>query len=119
MLEVPEPDVMQRPPRDATESIMTPANFKRITCESAVIASGVLGAYGYGLARYGPGASASTLALMSLTSGQLLHMLSCRSHTHSLFEPTEQPPNPGLTAAWAARLSCNYLPCCFHGPGIL
>src|SRR6266496_3922864 len=70
-LEPPEPDVLQQPPRDPAEPIL--------------MSAGAFGAYGYGLARYGMGAQANTLAFTSLTVGQLLHAFSCRSHTHSLF----------------------------------
>jgi Ca2+-transporting ATPase len=51
------------------------------------------------------GPKASTLAFTSLTVGQLLHALSCRSETHSLFDPirsTEGPPlRPNPYLYWA------------------
>jgi Ca2+-transporting ATPase len=102
-LEPPEPEVLERPPRDPQASILQAKDFKRIGFESAVLSAGTLGAYGYGVWRYGPGAQAGTLAFMSLTSGQLLHALTSRSETHSLLtsDPGKAPlpPNPYLTFA--------------------
>jgi Ca2+-transporting ATPase len=98
-LEPPEPEVLRQPPRNPAEPIMSTADLKRIAFESAVLSAGTLGAYGYGLARYGRGARANTLAFVGLTLGQLLHALSCRSPTHTLFDATPRPPNPWLTAA--------------------
>src|SRR5262249_379057 len=68
-LEPPEPDVLLQPPRDPAAPILTSADFKRIAFESAILSAGAFGAYGYGLARYGMGAQANTLAFTSLTVG--------------------------------------------------
>jgi Ca2+-transporting ATPase len=103
-LDPPEPDVLRQPPRDPAEPIITSADFKRIAFEAAVLSTGALGAYGYGLARYGMGAQANTLAFTSLTAGQLLHPLSCRSQTHSLFSTPALPANPYLTVAVSGSL---------------
>jgi Ca2+-transporting ATPase len=103
-MEPPEPDVLHRPPRNAAEPILQPADFKRITVESAVLSMGALEAYGYGLLRYGMGPHANTLAFMSLTMGQLLHAVSCRSTTHSLFDTEPLPANPTLTLAVGGSL---------------
>jgi Ca2+-transporting ATPase len=84
-LEPPEPDVLSRPPRPPEEPIIQPGDFKRILFESSTLSAGGLGAYGYGLARYGAGPQASTLAFMSLSLGQIFHALSCRSKTRTLF----------------------------------
>jgi Ca2+-transporting ATPase len=104
-LEPPEPDVLSRPPRNPEEQIVQLSDFKRITSEAAVLSAGAFGAYGYGILRYGMGPKASTLAFTSLTVGQLLHALSCRSETHSLFDPirsTEGPPlRPNPYLYWA------------------
>ncbi|MBE9169854.1 cation-transporting P-type ATPase [Pleurocapsales cyanobacterium LEGE 06147] len=78
-LEPPEPDVLQVPPRPADEPIVKPEDLRRITFESSMLSASTLGAYSYGIARYGMGLRASTLAFMSLVTGQLLHSLSCRS----------------------------------------
>ena len=63
-----------------------------MTFESGVLTAGALGAYGYGMLRYGLGAQASTLAFHSLTTGQLLHAVSCRSEAHSIFSHEKLPP---------------------------
>ena len=98
-LEPPEPDVLSQPPRDPAEPIVKPSDFNRILFESSVLSAGSLAAFGYGIARYGRGAQANTMAFLSLTCGQLLHALSCRSKRHSLFERDGLPPNPWLTGA--------------------
>jgi Ca2+-transporting ATPase len=98
-LEPPEPDVLTLPPRDPAEPIVQPADFKRILFESAVLSAGSMTALGYGIARYGRGPQANSIGFLSLTCGQLLHALSCRSKRHSIFERDGLPPNPWLTGA--------------------
>jgi Ca2+-transporting ATPase len=103
-LEPPEPDVLQRPPRDPEQPIIQRSDFKRISFESAVISSSTLAAYTYGISRYGMGARANSLAFQSLTLGQLLHALSCRSEKHSIFSEEKLPPNRYLNVALAGSL---------------
>lgn len=98
-LEPAEPDVLSRPPRDPSEEILSRAKFKRMLFESSVLSASAFGAYGYGMARYGRGPQAGTMAFLSLTMGQLFHALSCRSETHSLFDREKLPPNRYLTLA--------------------
>jgi Ca2+-transporting ATPase len=98
-LEPPEPDVLNQPPRNPEEPIIKPSDFRRVGVESAALSAGALGSYGYGLMRYGMGPQASTLAFTSLTTGQLLHAITSRSETHSVFSRTSLPPNPYLSAA--------------------
>jgi Ca2+-transporting ATPase len=104
-LEPPEPDVLSRPPRDPEEPIIKASDFKRVTFEAGTLAASSLGVYGYGIMKYGAGPRAGTLAFTSLTTGQLLHAISCRSETHSLFDvvrvtgQSPLPPNPYLTLA--------------------
>jgi Ca2+-transporting ATPase len=103
-LEPPEPDVLTRPPRDPKEEILQRSSLGKMFVESAVISAGSLGAYGYGIARYGRGPQAATLAFLSLTVGQLLHALSCRSDTKTIFDSQRMPPNRYLTGALAGSL---------------
>jgi P-type Ca2+ transporter type 2C len=98
-MEAPESDVLERPPRSPDEPIVKVSDFKRLTFESAALSVSSLGAYAYGIMRYGMGAQASTMAFQSLTLGQLLHAISCRSETHSIFSRETLPPNRYLNYA--------------------
>src|SRR5208337_1512979 len=75
------------------------SSLARMLRESAVLSAGSLGAYGYGIARYGQGPQASTMAFLSLTMGQLLHALGCRSQEHTIFDRRKGPSNRYLTGA--------------------
>ncbi|MBR9986787.1 MAG: cation transporting ATPase C-terminal domain-containing protein [Desulfosarcina sp.] len=85
--------------------LFSTGDFLQMTRESATITGGALAAYGYGIARYGLGSGASSLAFQSLTIGQLLHALSCRSEHAGLFDRQKQPPNPYLTVAVGGSLA--------------
>jgi Ca2+-transporting ATPase len=98
-LEPAELDVMNQPPRNPEEPIIKSSDFRSIALESAALSTGALSAYGYGLLRYGAGPQASTLAFTSLTASQLLHAVTSRSETHSVFDATPLPSNPYLSAA--------------------
>lgn len=108
-MEAPEPDILERPPRDPARPIFTASDFKRMAVESGAITAGALGAYGYGMMRYGLGAQSSTLAFHSLTTGQLLHAISCRSETHSIFSSERLPANRYLTLALGGSLFLQFL----------
>jgi P-type Ca2+ transporter type 2C len=108
-LEPPEADVMSEAPRDSSERILDASAFVRFGSEATALSAGALGAYAYGLARYGAGPQAATIAFTSLASGQLLHAVSCRSATHSVFDETSLPPNPYLTAALVGSFGAQVL----------
>ncbi|MGM3304693.1 HAD-IC family P-type ATPase [Anabaena sp. WFMT] len=98
-MEAPEPDVLNQPPRNPNEPIIKNTDFGRIVFESAAISISTLAAYGYGIFKYGISPKASTVAFMTLTSGQLLHTISSRSEKHSIFSQEKLPPNPYLNTA--------------------
>jgi Ca2+-transporting ATPase len=90
-MEAPEPDVLSQPPRPTRAPLFSGADYRGMVAESAVIGSASLAAFAYGLARYGPGARAASLAFQSLTVTQLLHAFSCRSESR-------RPPWGGKSA---------------------
>jgi Ca2+-transporting ATPase len=96
--------------------VLQASDFASIAAESATLSAGALAVYGYGLARYGMGAHASTLAFTSLSSAQLLHAASCRSVRHSVFSQGMLPPNRYLTVALAGSFGAQAL--AFFIPGL-
>lgn len=104
-LEPPEPDVLNRPPRDPHEPIIKHSDFKQIGIESGIISASTMGAYLYGIGRYGMGPQAGTVAFMTMSIAQLLHAFSCRSETHNIFGNERLKPNPLLTAAIGSSLA--------------
>lgn len=108
-VEPPEPDVLSRPPRDPETSLVQASDFKRIAFESATMSAGAMGAYGFGIVRYGLGPQAGTMCFMSLMTAQLLHALSCRSETHRVLGGNELPSNPYMSVAFGGSLAVQWL----------
>jgi Ca2+-transporting ATPase len=107
--EPPEPDVLLRPPRDPEEPLIMTADFKRLLFEASTISAGTLAAYGYGLLRYGQGPQASTMAFTNFVIAGLLHAISHRSETHSIFDAERLAPNKYLTIALTGSLAVQSL----------
>jgi Ca2+-transporting ATPase len=82
-VEPAEADAMTRPPRDPSEPILSGGTLRRIAIDGGLLTAASFGAYGAALARHGAGPLASTVAFSTLTAGQLLHALSCRSDDRS------------------------------------
>ncbi len=108
-MEPAEPDTMKQPPRDPQEPLFSARDYKRMAFESAVISAASLGAYGYGLARYGMGARSASLAFQSLTFAQLLHALSCRSEHRRVFDKGGPEPNNYLRLAVGGSIALQLL----------
>jgi Ca2+-transporting ATPase len=110
-LEPPEPDVLEQPPREADEPLLTRGQMRVLGREGMVIAAGSLAAYSYGRMRYGSSPQASTLAFSSLVGAQLLHSFTCRSASNGVFSTRPSPPNRPLTIAVAvsAALQAGFL----------
>ena len=108
-MEAPEPDVLSQPPRPAQAPLFSGADYRRMAAESAVISSASLAAFAYGLARYGPGARASSLAFQSLCVTQLLHAFSCRSESRKPPWGGKRARNPYLNLAVDSSLALQVL----------
>jgi Ca2+-transporting ATPase len=98
-VEPPEPDILNRPPRDPREAIVGSSDFRRYGLESLAITAGSMASYGYAVARYGIGPRASSTVFTTMTIAQLLHAYSCRSGQNSIFSREALSPNPYLN--WA------------------
>jgi Ca2+-transporting ATPase len=78
-LEPAEPDIMERPPFGRGAALLDRAEWRRLGIDGGAIAAATLAAFVFGVSRYGEGPRARTLALNTLTVGQLLHAFSARS----------------------------------------
>jgi Ca2+-transporting ATPase len=96
-LDAPEPNVMSAPPRDPHENIIDWRDFGPLGREAALMSASALGAYSYGLWRYGPTSRARTICFASLVTAQLLHALTSRSRRYKAFS-TALPRNHILEA---------------------
>jgi P-type Ca2+ transporter type 2C len=91
-VEPAEPGLLREPPRDHAEPILSQQTLLRTGVDAGLIAAAGLGAYGAALVRHGAGPAASTVALSTLTTAQLLHALSCRSEERSGFADLRRNP---------------------------
>jgi Ca2+-transporting ATPase len=78
-VEPPEPDTMERPPRDPAQPLLTPRALGAITGEAALLSVSTLGVHALAHRGYGAGPRASTMAFSALTAGQLAHALTLRT----------------------------------------
>lgn len=97
--EKPEQNVMEQQPRQSDAPLFTPKDFRGMFVESSTITAGAMGAFLYGISRYGAGAMAGGLAFQALTFGQLFHAMTCRSETAGVFTQKKLPRNPYMN--WA------------------
>jgi Ca2+-transporting ATPase len=107
--EPPEPDVLLRPPRSPGEQLINPSDYRRLLFEASTISAGTLAAYGYGVLRYGQGPQASSMAFTNFVTAGLLHAISHRSETHSIFDADRLEPNHYLTVALVGSLGVQSL----------
>jgi Ca2+-transporting ATPase len=100
----PDPDVLAVPPRPTGAPIFDRKDFFWMGAEGAVIAVAGLAA-----AKLGPDGGRGTVAggrgFLALTVAQLLHALSGRSETETLFDRTGRPPNRRLDLAVALLIA--------------
>jgi P-type Ca2+ transporter type 2C len=75
-LEPPQDGILDRPPVDPTQPILSTHDLRNILRESVVMASVALAAYLFGGK---PGRPAGTIAFHTLTMSQILHALMCRN----------------------------------------
>jgi len=112
-VEPAESDVLARPPRDPARPMFTQADLWRIGGEGTAITAGALAAYFWTLGRGGPG-QAGSVGFTALTFAQLLHAVSARSETHSIFDPGHLAKNPWLPIALGGtvvlQLAASFVP---------
>jgi len=96
-LEPPEPGVMDRPPRDPDEAIMSARFVRSMAFYSALITASTLGAFAWGLTSGEP-ERATTIAFMTLALAQLFHLGNARSRS-TVLSPSRMTSNPWALGA--------------------
>ena len=107
-LEPAEPDILQRPPFPRHRALLASRDWMKVGVDGGMITAVTLAAYLYGLARYGAGPRAKTIAFMTMTSAQLLYALTARSESPSLVGPTRLRRNPWLMRTVALSLALQF-----------
>jgi Ca2+-transporting ATPase len=100
-----EPDVMQRPPRDPRQPLVTWSRGVWILIEGACLAAGVLSAYVWTVIHAGPGPRAHTVAFVALVLAHPLQALHCRSTNHYWWQ---LPPNHLVWLALAVLVAVQW-----------
>lgn len=85
--EPPEPDILDKPPRDPRAPLFGRGEYECMAMESAVITAASMGSYLLALSVRGAGSTAGTVCFQSLSLSQLLHAWSCRSERRSALDP--------------------------------
>ena len=101
-----DPEIMERPPLDPAEALITWRFGARILGEGALLAAGVLGTYLWVVWNEGPGAPAATMAFMALVLIHPFQAMSCRS---SRLNWWQLPPNPWVPLSLIALLALQWM----------
>jgi len=102
-LEPAEPGILEQPPASLRGGLLNRRDWGAVATDAGTMTLASLAGFGYGLARYGAGPRARTIAFMSLTSSQLLYSLAMRSPRP--LRAGGLQPNPMLNHAVAWTLA--------------
>jgi Ca2+-transporting ATPase len=100
-LEPAEPGILERPPVSLRGGLLDRSEWGAVATDAGVMTLASLASFGYGLARYGAGPQARTLAFMTLTSSQLLYALSMRSSRPLRRGGLQPNPMLGRAVGWS------------------
>lgn len=106
-LEPASPEAMRRPPRPPSEALLSGGFMFLIFWKAVLYAAIVLGAYYWALAKYGEGAHARTVVLLSLVAVQAANLFNSRSRSRSAFDGFFS--NPYIFAAVAITIFLQFL----------
>jgi P-type Ca2+ transporter type 2C len=101
-MEQAEPGVMRRPPPVPGAPLLARDDLTTTALDAVVMAAATLGAFGLTWRGSGDAARASTVAFSTLSAGQLLYALACRSHDRPGFYRLRD--NPALMAGIGGML---------------
>jgi len=91
-MEPAEPGVMRRPPPDPGGPLLSRDDFVTTAFDASVMAAATLGAFAITLRQSSDALRASTVAFTTISAGQLLYALACRSEERSGFRGLTDNP---------------------------
>ena len=101
-MEPAEPGVMRQPPPVPGAPLLSRDALVTTGVDAAVMAAATLGAFGVALRRSGDSLAASTVAFSTLSAGQLLYALACRSDERSGLAWARRQSHAGRRRRWHA-----------------
>jgi len=99
-LEPAEPGILQQPPVSLRGGLLDRSEWGAVATDAGAMTLASLASFGYGLARYGAGPQARTMAFMTLTSSQLLYSLAMRSPRPLRSGGLQPNPMLGRAVGW-------------------
>jgi Ca2+-transporting ATPase len=114
-MEPAAPGLMDRPPRDPQEPVISGAEFGTLARDGSMIAASAFAAQACA-SRLGAAGQRShqTVGFSSLVAAQLFYALACRSRHGSMFTGGSLPPNPllfgALGVSFAAQAAALFVP---------
>ena len=84
-LELREPGIMNRPPRNPDAPILTPELLWRVALVGTLILAGAFGLFEWELTHGASVEAARTVAVNTVIMVEIFYLLNCRSLTHSMF----------------------------------
>ena len=93
---------MRQPPPVPGAPLLSRDALVTTAVDAAVMAAATLGAFGLTLRRSGDSLAASTVAFSTLSAGQLLYALACRSDERSGLRGLGDNPDAGRRRRWHA-----------------
>ena len=114
VFEPKENDIMQRPPRDPKQPLLTRSLLMRTALVTAISTIGAFGLFAW--ERKFAGANLEevrTTVVNVIVMVQTFYLLNCRTRTRSMFSIglfTNRWLLAGITATWLAQLAFTYLP---------
>jgi Ca2+-transporting ATPase len=114
-MEPPEPGILRQPLGGSDSGILSSREIGSLTAQAAMMSGASLGTGLVGAMRYGLNSPrARTMTFGSLVTAQLLHAITSRSDSHSIFGRGSRPPNHALSlilgGSIALQTSCLFIP---------
>ncbi|MEZ2128817.1 MULTISPECIES: HAD-IC family P-type ATPase [unclassified Sinorhizobium] len=97
-MEAPDPDILHRPPQEGDSAILPRSELGGLAAQAAIMGGAAMAAGLFGASRYGLNSPQTrTMTFGSLVTAQLLHAITSRSASESIFAPGSRPPNHALS----------------------